>query len=103
MPQHPQDRIVESPIAATWRSVQHERAVLVGIGVQVLHFITIYWITHLLSSKSETYGAIGAALAILFWAYVLGRILAASAVLNAGAWQQRHPPAASPLPPPPPS
>jgi GTP-binding protein HflX len=26
------DRIVESPIAATWRSVQHERAILVGVG-----------------------------------------------------------------------
>ena len=32
MPQRPDDRIVESPIAATWRSIQHERAVLVGIG-----------------------------------------------------------------------
>jgi GTP-binding protein HflX len=28
----PDDRILESPIAATWRSVQHERAVLVGVG-----------------------------------------------------------------------
>ena len=28
----PVDRIVESPIAATWRSVAHERAVLVGVG-----------------------------------------------------------------------
>jgi GTP-binding protein HflX len=36
MPQHPQDRIVESPIAATWRSVQHERAVLVGIGPGIM-------------------------------------------------------------------
>jgi GTP-binding protein HflX len=26
------DEIVESPIAATWRSIQHEKAVLVGIG-----------------------------------------------------------------------
>jgi GTP-binding protein HflX len=26
------DRILESPIAATWRSVQHEKAILVGIG-----------------------------------------------------------------------
>ena len=25
-------RIVESPIAATWRSIQHEKAILVGIG-----------------------------------------------------------------------
>jgi GTP-binding protein HflX len=28
----PFDRIVESPIAATWRSIAHEKAVLVGIG-----------------------------------------------------------------------
>ncbi len=77
-------------------------AVLFGVGVQVLHFVTVYWITHLLESKSETYGAIGAALAILFWAYLLGRMLAASAVLNAAAWQQRHPAPLPSLPPPPP-
>lgn len=28
----PSDLIIESPIAATWRSIQHERAILVGIG-----------------------------------------------------------------------
>jgi GTP-binding protein HflX len=27
-----EDRILESPIAATWRSIQHEKAILVGIG-----------------------------------------------------------------------
>ena len=75
---------------AGWRDVL-PGAVLVGVGVQVLHFVTVYWITHLLESKSEIYGAIGVALAILFWAYLLGRILAASAVLNAAAWEQRHP------------
>ena len=32
MPQPRDARIVESPIAATWRSVQHERAILVGMG-----------------------------------------------------------------------
>jgi GTP-binding protein HflX len=31
-PTRPVDRIVESPIAATWRSIAHERAVLVGVG-----------------------------------------------------------------------
>ncbi|TMK17422.1 MAG: GTPase HflX [Actinobacteria bacterium] len=31
-PLRPTDRIVESPIAATWRSVAQERAVLVGVG-----------------------------------------------------------------------
>jgi uncharacterized BrkB/YihY/UPF0761 family membrane protein len=77
-------------------------ALLVGVGVQILHFVTVYWITHLLAAKSETYGAIGAAVAILFWAYLLGRVFAASAVLNAAAWQQRHRvPLPPPLPPPP--
>jgi uncharacterized BrkB/YihY/UPF0761 family membrane protein len=92
-------RFFVHPPEAGWRDLL-PGALLVGVGVQVLHFVTVYWITHLLSSKSETYGAIGAALAILFWAYLLGRILAASAVLNAGAWQQRHAPK-RPLPPPP--
>jgi GTPase len=32
MPDGADTRIVESPIAATWRSIAHERAVLVGIG-----------------------------------------------------------------------
>ena len=76
-------------------------AIVMAIGVLALHLVTVYWITHLLEAKSEAYGAIGAALAILFWAYLLGRVLAASAVLNAGAWQQRHS-KAQPLPPPPP-
>ena len=74
---------------ASWRDLL-PGAVLVGIGVQVVHLVTIYGITYLLESKSETYGAIGAALAILFWAYLLGRVFAAAAVLNAAAWQQRH-------------
>ena len=74
---------------AGWRDLL-PGAILVGIGVQVVHFVTIYGITYLLESKSETYGAIGVALAILFWAYLLGRVFAAAAVLNAAAWQQRH-------------
>jgi GTPase len=32
MPNRTDTRIVESPIAATWRSIQHEKAILVGIG-----------------------------------------------------------------------
>jgi uncharacterized BrkB/YihY/UPF0761 family membrane protein len=83
---------------AGWRDLL-PGAIFVGVGIQVLHLITVYWITHLLTSKSETYGAIGAALAILFWAYLLGRVVAASAVVNAAAWHQRH---RIPLPPPPP-
>ena len=49
------------------------------------------WIAHSMASKTETYGAIGAALALLLWAFVLGRILTLSAVLNAAFWYRSHP------------
>src|SRR3954467_9319440 len=32
MPDRSDTRIVESPIAATWRSIQHEKAILGGLG-----------------------------------------------------------------------
>ena len=60
-----------------------------GIGVQVWHVLTIVWIARSLESKSETYGALGAALTILLWAYMLGRLVTASAALNAVLWGGR--------------
>jgi membrane protein len=66
-------------------------AVLFGIGVQVLHVVTVVWIARSLESKSETYGALGAALTILLWAYLLGRLVTASASLNTVIWRDRSP------------
>src|SRR5207248_2670668 len=57
-------------------------AVVFGVGVLLLHVVTVYWIVREVEHKTDTYGAIGAALAILLWAYLLGRLMAASAVLN---------------------
>jgi uncharacterized BrkB/YihY/UPF0761 family membrane protein len=66
-------------------------AVLVGVGVEVLQIVTVVWFTRYIESKSETYGAIGAALAILLWAYILGRIIVSGAMLNAALYEQEHP------------
>jgi uncharacterized BrkB/YihY/UPF0761 family membrane protein len=38
------------------------------------------------------YGLLGTALALLFWAYVLGRVMALAAVVNASRWFRSHPP-----------
>ena len=65
-------------------------SVLFGVGVLALHVITIYWIAHVIESKTDTYGAIGAALGLLLWAYLLGRVMAAGAVLNMALWERRH-------------
>jgi uncharacterized BrkB/YihY/UPF0761 family membrane protein len=64
-------------------------AIVLTFGVLGLHLVTVYWIAHEIESKTDTYGAIGAALAILLWAYFLGRLITASAVVNASLWQRR--------------
>ena len=70
-------------------------AVFFGVGIEVLHLVTVYWIAREVESKTETYGAIGFALALLLWAYLLGRVITSSAVINETLWsryqQRRHP------------
>ncbi len=66
-------------------------ALLFAFGTLVLHLVTVYWIGYQLESKSETYGAIGASLSLLLWAYILGRVITAAAVLNHARWHQTHP------------
>jgi len=64
-------------------------AVLMAVGVDVLQLLTTYWIGPLVARKTSTYGAIGVALAVLLWVYLLGRIMVGSAGLNAALWYRR--------------
>jgi uncharacterized BrkB/YihY/UPF0761 family membrane protein len=63
-------------------------SVLMAIGVDVLHLLTTYGIAPYVARKSNTYGAVGIALAVLLWVYVLGRIVVGSAGLNATLWHR---------------
>jgi uncharacterized BrkB/YihY/UPF0761 family membrane protein len=71
-------------------------AVLIAIGAEVLHLLTTYWIGHLVARKANTYGAVGIALAVLLWVYILGRIIVGSAGLNAALWHRQQDRAAEP-------
>lgn len=73
-------------------------AVLVALGVEGLQIVTVVWFSRYIESKSETYGAIGAALAILLWAYFLGRIIVSGAMLNAALYEQEQRAAAQEAP-----
>jgi uncharacterized BrkB/YihY/UPF0761 family membrane protein len=59
---------------------------VVGVGTVLLHAATVYYFAYEIEAKSETYGAIGASLALLLWAYLLGRIITLSAAVNAAFW-----------------
>jgi uncharacterized BrkB/YihY/UPF0761 family membrane protein len=61
-------------------------AVFFALGMEVLHLITVYWIAGQLEHKTDTYGAIGFALALLLWAYLLGRLITSAAVINETLW-----------------
>lgn len=63
-------------------------AAVVAIGVEVLHVVTVYWISREISSKADRYGALGVALALLLWSYLLGRLIVAATVANAGVWRR---------------
>ena len=61
-------------------------AVVFGVGMEVLHLVTVYWIAREIENKTDTYGAIGFALALLLWAYLLGRLITSAAVINETLW-----------------
>ena len=65
-------------------------AVLMAIGADVLQLLTTYWIGNLVARKTNTDGAVGVALAVLLWVYILGRIIVGSAGLNAALWHRRE-------------
>jgi membrane protein len=71
----------------TWRALV-PGAVFFGVGVEVLQFFTVYFFSRYIANKTETYGAIGASIAILLWAYFGGRLLVTAAFLNAARWRQ---------------
>jgi uncharacterized BrkB/YihY/UPF0761 family membrane protein len=88
------------PLAAWWWASSHlphgdaptwallPGAVVFAVGMQVLHLVTVYYVSGSAVSKSERYGAAGIALAVLFWAYLAGRLITATAVVNATLWRR---------------
>jgi uncharacterized BrkB/YihY/UPF0761 family membrane protein len=61
-------------------------AALLAVGMTCLQAATVFYFAGSIERKSDTYGAIGTSLALLLWAYVLGRIVIASISLNAAFW-----------------
>ncbi len=65
-------------------------AIIVGFGAGVLHLLTLTYVAHVVSRKSDVYGAIGIALALLLWTYFAGRLLTAAIAANASLWKHRR-------------
>jgi uncharacterized BrkB/YihY/UPF0761 family membrane protein len=66
-------------------------ALLLGAGVEVLHALFVYFFTPYAVAKQGTYGALGAAAALLVGLFLASRLVVAAAVLNATLWDRRAP------------
>jgi len=66
-------------------------ALLVALGVQVIHLGTVLFIAGRIERASETYGSLGVAFTLLFWLFVISRVIVASAMLNAALALERRP------------
>ena len=49
-----------------------------SVGIGVLQLLTITYVVHVVTRKSDLYGAVGIALALLLWTYFAGRLLTAA-------------------------
>jgi uncharacterized BrkB/YihY/UPF0761 family membrane protein len=58
-------------------------AITIGLGLQVIHLVNVYFISYRISRSSETYGALGVAAALLLSLFLIGRLFVAGVILNA--------------------
>ena len=67
-------------------------AVFLGIGTQLLHLATVYYFGVKLGNASEWYGPLGVAATLLLWAYIISRLVLASASINVATVRTYHHP-----------
>jgi uncharacterized BrkB/YihY/UPF0761 family membrane protein len=73
---------------ADWKALV-PGALVFGAGVEVLHLVGVYILAPYAITKQGTYGALGAAAALLLGLFLLSRIAVAGAVLNVTLWERR--------------
>lgn len=73
-------------------------ALVLALGLEVLHAVIVYVITPWALAKEGTYGALGVAAALLVGLFLISRLVVASAVVNATLWDRRERPARRPQP-----
>jgi membrane protein len=76
--------------ATGWRAFV-PGAVLVSVGMVLVHLSVSFYLAPKLGRSSELYGTLGAAMVVLLWLYLAARLVVAGAFLNAALWDRRHP------------
>lgn len=78
------------PHASRSRRTLAPGAILVAVGLEVLHLITVYFLAARAEHAESVYGALGVAVVTLVWLFIIARLLVGSALLNATLWERRR-------------
>jgi uncharacterized BrkB/YihY/UPF0761 family membrane protein len=73
---------------APWRCLI-PGALAFGVGSELVHVATTFFIGPSAEAKQGTYGSLGVAAALLLGLFFLSRVIVATAVLNATLWERR--------------
>ena len=63
-------------------------AAVVAVGLEGLHLFTVYFLGPKLANATELYGVLGVVSTILFWLYIVGRLVVGAATVNASLYEQ---------------
>jgi uncharacterized BrkB/YihY/UPF0761 family membrane protein len=77
--------------ALTWTALI-PGSLLIATGLTLLQVVTIFFIAGRLSHASQLYGSLGIVSTLMLWLFLIGRMVVASAGLNATLWRRgiRH-------------
>jgi uncharacterized BrkB/YihY/UPF0761 family membrane protein len=75
------------PHRGSWRALV-PGAVIVGVGLELVHLAVVLYLVPRLGRSSELYGALGVATVILLWLYLIARLIVAGAFVNAARWER---------------
>ena len=65
-------------------------ALLLAVGLQVIHVAVVFYFAPKLERSSEFYGVLGVSAVLLVWLYIVARLATAAAFLNATLWERRY-------------
>jgi uncharacterized BrkB/YihY/UPF0761 family membrane protein len=74
--------------SAPWQALV-PGALLFGLGVEVVHVVSVYFIAPYSLAKQGTYGALGLAAVLLLGLFFFSRLIVGAAIVNATLWERQ--------------
>jgi uncharacterized BrkB/YihY/UPF0761 family membrane protein len=69
-------------------------AVVIAVGIELMHILVVLYLAPRLSRSPSLYGALGGATVVMLWLYLIARLFVLAAFLNATLWDRAHRPPA---------